>query len=247
MDNSFKLFTTAFIKRCSEQAGTLKRSLIRKLALPVIGCIVGLLTLGSGTAYLIKQHTELVDKSAQLQTLQNDYEELTQEHHATIEQLDVVTEEKQVLEDKAQILQTQNKELEESKNELEQQKGQLEQQNADLERQLQAKRESQNQQSVVASAPSGTCTDWISQAGVSDVSNAYWLIMKESGCRVDATNASSGAYGIPQALPGSKMASAGADWQTNPITQIRWMDSYVNGRYGGWAQAVAFWQTNHWY
>jgi len=45
--------------------------------------------------------------------------------------------------------------------------------------------------------------------------------------------AGSGAYGIPQALPGSKMASAGPDWRTNPATQIRWMISYVNERYGG--------------
>lgn len=42
----------------------------------------------------------------------------------------------------------------------------------------------------------------------------------------------SGAYGIPQALPGSKMATAGADWLTNPLTQIRWMKSYAVGRYG---------------
>lgn len=47
------------------------------------------------------------------------------------------------------------------------------------------------------------------------------------------------AYGIPQALPGYKMASAGPDWKTNPITQIRWMIGYVNGRYGGSCAALA--------
>ncbi|RZU65557.1 hypothetical protein EV379_1891 [Microterricola gilva] len=55
---------------------------------------------------------------------------------------------------------------------------------------------------------------------------------KESGWNVNAYNASSGAAGIPQALPGSKMASAGADWQTNPATQITWGLGYIAGRYG---------------
>lgn len=59
--------------------------------------------------------------------------------------------------------------------------------------------------------------------------------------------AGSGAYGLPQALPGHKMASAGRDWRTNPVTQIRWMIRYVNERYGGACNAWAFWQRNHWY
>lgn len=93
-----------------------------------------------------------------------------------------------------------------------------------------------------------TCAEWAKQAGVSetDLSAAIDLIYHESGCRVDARNAS-GAYGIPQALPGNKMASAGADWETNPVTQIKWMISYVNGRYGGWQQALDFWYSHGWY
>jgi len=55
---------------------------------------------------------------------------------------------------------------------------------------------------------------------------------KESGWRVNAYNAGSGAYGIPQSLPGSKMASAGGDWETNPATQITWGLGYIGGRYG---------------
>ncbi len=65
---------------------------------------------------------------------------------------------------------------------------------------------------------------------------------KESGWRVNAANSSSGAYGIPQALPGSKMASAGADWQTSAATQIDWGLGYISGRYGtpcgAWAHSV---------
>ena len=93
------------------------------------------------------------------------------------------------------------------------------------------------------------CAEWARAAGVSEaeLSIALDLIYRESGCRVNARNASSGAYGIPQALPGNKMATEGADWEVNPVTQIRWMIKYVNGRYGGWAQALEFWHGHGWY
>ncbi len=70
---------------------------------------------------------------------------------------------------------------------------------------------------------------------------------KESGWRVNAYNASSGAYGIPQALPGSKMASAGADWETNPATQIEWGLGYIQGRYDAPCGAWAHSQAHGWY
>jgi len=70
------------------------------------------------------------------------------------------------------------------------------------------------------------------------------LWTRESGWNVYATNPTSGAYGIPQALPGSKMASAGADWQTNPATQIRWGLGYIQATYGSpcgaWAHETAY-------
>lgn len=55
-----------------------------------------------------------------------------------------------------------------------------------------------------------------------------------------------GGYGLCQSTPGSKMASAGADWATNPITQLKWCSSYAS-RYGGWAGAYAFWVAHHWW
>ena len=73
------------------------------------------------------------------------------------------------------------------------------------------------------------------------------IISHESGWDYTATNASSGAYGLAQALPASKMASAGADWKTNPATQIKWGLNYMNERYGSPNAAWAFWQTHHWY
>lgn len=80
-----------------------------------------------------------------------------------------------------------------------------------------------------------------------DFTALVFIISHESGWRVDATNASSGAYGLPQALPGSKMASAGADWATNYQTQIKWFVGYCNQRYGGITNAYQYWQVHHSY
>lgn len=73
------------------------------------------------------------------------------------------------------------------------------------------------------------------------------LWKKESGWRVNAENSSSGAYGIPQALPGSKMASSGDDWQTNAATQIDWGLGYITGRYGTPCGAWAHSSDVGWY
>lgn len=104
-------------------------------------------------------------------------------------------------------------------------------------------------QGTKVNLPPGSHTDWMRMAGIdeSDFGAANFIISRESGWRYDASNAGSGAYGLPQALPGSKMASAGADWQTNPITQLRWFNNYCKGRYGSIQGAYEFWQANHWY
>lgn len=73
------------------------------------------------------------------------------------------------------------------------------------------------------------------------------LWTRESGWNPYAQNPSSGAYGIPQSLPGSKMASAGADWQTNPTTQITWGLGYIQGRYGSPCSAWAHSESVGWY
>ena len=69
----------------------------------------------------------------------------------------------------------------------------------------------------------------------------------ESGWSVTAYNAGSGAYGIPQALPGSRMASAGPDWQNNAATQIRWGLEYIKGTYGSPCAAWDHEQATGWY
>jgi len=70
---------------------------------------------------------------------------------------------------------------------------------------------------------------------------------RESHWNVYAHNVSSGAYGIPQALPGDKMATAGADWQTNPVTQITWGLGYIAGRYGTPCGAWEHSERKGWY
>ncbi|MEP7035663.1 MAG: hypothetical protein ABI934_08745 [Actinomycetota bacterium] len=73
------------------------------------------------------------------------------------------------------------------------------------------------------------------------------LWTKESGWRWDAANGSSGAYGIPQSLPGSKMASVASDWDTNPVTQIKWGIAYISNRYGTPCSAWSHSQAFNWY
>lgn len=73
------------------------------------------------------------------------------------------------------------------------------------------------------------------------------IVERESSWNYTADNPTSDAYGLMQALPGSKMSSAGADWATNPATQIKWGLGYMNDRYGSPCEAWTFWQANHYY
>lgn len=100
---------------------------------------------------------------------------------------------------------------------------------------------------VVGTSLSGIKGD-MARAGIApgDFQYADYIIGRESGWRPTASNPS-GAYGLCQALPGSKMASAGSDWATNPVTQLRWCNGYATGRYGSWAAAYSFWQTRHYW
>jgi hypothetical protein len=70
---------------------------------------------------------------------------------------------------------------------------------------------------------------------------------RESHWNPYAENASSGAYGIPQSLPGSKMATVAGDWRTNPVTQIRWGLGYIADRYGSPCGAWGHSQGHGWY
>jgi hypothetical protein len=97
---------------------------------------------------------------------------------------------------------------------------------------------------VVSKSPQKYALD---QVGPAQFVCLYALWNKESGWNPLAANPSSSAYGIPQANPGSKMASAGSDWQTNPITQIVWGLGYIRAVYGTPCSAWAHSQATNWY
>ncbi len=96
---------------------------------------------------------------------------------------------------------------------------------------------------------SGDKAALMSAAGIaeSDYAFADFIISRESGWRPGAVNSYSGAYGLCQSLPASKMASAGADYLTNPVTQLRWCSGYASGRYGGWSGAYNAWLAQSWW
>lgn len=108
------------------------------------------------------------------------------------------------------------------------------------------------QESIGTTVPAGEMQqwahDWLLSNGYSeaDFTATVFIISRESGWRVNAMNPS-GAYGLPQALPGRKMSSAGADWATNYQTQLRWFWNYCNGRYGSIQGAYNYWRSHHCY
>lgn len=127
---------------------------------------------------------------------------------------------------------------------------QLQKEKEELNKQLQAKKEQQaklaqkrvGSGNVAYAAPvqsSGGCEDWMRQAGIPITSATKTLIINESGCRYNAVNPTSGACGIPQALPCSKLPCT-LD-QAGAVCQLRWMDSYVKQRYTTWDNALSFW------
>lgn len=150
--------------------------------------------------------------------------------------------------------------------EVEKEKSRLQNEKRELEKQLQAKREAKDrEQNAIANASEnlinkvtgastahasmGTKEQWMSQAGIPEsdwpyvdcVINGCDGVSPEGGwhgtTRWNTTG--SGAYGLCQSLPANKMASAGADWETNPVTQLKWCHGYAQ-QYGGWAQAWEF-------
>jgi hypothetical protein len=109
--------------------------------------------------------------------------------------------------------------------------------------------EQQDAVTTASGSPQQTAEQMLSQFGwsSSQFSCLDPLWTQESGWNVYAENPSSGAYGIAQALPGSEMASAGSDWESDAATQIRWGLSYIQGRYGSPCAAWAHEEADGWY
>ena len=91
----------------------------------------------------------------------------------------------------------------------------------------------------------GAPSDWMAAAGIAQSDWGYvdYIVSRESGWNPNATNASSGACGLVQALPCSKVPGGGY----NPVANLQWATGYATGRYGSWAGAYAFWTANHWW
>ncbi len=100
-------------------------------------------------------------------------------------------------------------------------------------------------QPTLAYTGGGSKTDWLAASAIPQDQWGYadFMVQKESGWNPNAMNTSSGACGLAQALPCSKL---GPNWN-NPVVALNWMNGYVNGRYGGWQGAYSFWVKNHWY
>ncbi|HUD11970.1 MAG TPA: hypothetical protein VMS08_06170 [Candidatus Saccharimonadia bacterium] len=94
----------------------------------------------------------------------------------------------------------------------------------------------------------GSHVDWMREAGIAESNFGYvsYIIGRESGWGVTKWNRyGSGAYGLGQAMPATKMAAFGPDYLTNPVTQLRWANAYAVGRYGSWARAYSHWLACH--
>jgi len=110
----------------------------------------------------------------------------------------------------------------------------------------------QNQVEVIGAKPKtlaysggGTKSEWLAASNIPQESWGYadFMVGKESGWNPNSVNKTSGACGLAQALPCSKVPGD----PFNPVDSLNWMNSYVNGRYGGWQGAYNFWNSRHWY
>ncbi len=108
---------------------------------------------------------------------------------------------------------------------------------------------------VGAGLPPGSHQDWMAAAGIAasdfgyvayivDHENRSWDPCKVQGGAVNCNYSGSMGYGLVQATPGGKMVSAGADWRTNPVTQLKWASSYAVKRYGSWKGAYDYWVSH---
>ncbi len=175
---------------------------------------------------------QLQSKSAELNKLQLDFKTLNVNLEQEVQQKDV---------------------NQERVKQLEAEKQQLEQRQKELEAQVQARAAEKKRLASVSTtskvyaatmpvqSSGGNCATWKAQAGIPDTNATNKLIDKESGCRPNAVNPTSGACGIPQAYPCSKLPCPLND--SGAVCQLKWMQAYVVSRYGSWDNALAKWYS----
>lgn len=226
----------------------MKRILTVIAALALVGyTALGIHQIVSKQNNLQLNEVRLRSTTSQLKELQLKYDQLNSN-------LDKELHNKNTDEQRLKQLESEKQELEKQKQELEKQlQARLQQKAADKARAAELAAKAVDAVTFTATASAAATgsspQDWMEQAGIPQ-SDWVYVDCVINGCQgVSAeggwggtqrwNTAGSGAYGLCQALPGSKMASAGADWATNPITQLRWCNSYAQG-YGGWAAAWTF-------
>lgn len=210
----------------------MKRNITILLTILFIGFVgIGINDIRNNHVELELKHIELQDKALELKQITIEKEKLNQEFDKAIQEKDI---------------------NEQRVRELEQEKLRLEEKTRQLERDLQAKRAEEQRiasvgitQKASATSYAGTKLDWLKASGIPEAE--WWavdyIVSRESSWNPNAVNKSSGACGLVQSLPCSKL---GPNWN-DPVVALKWQYQYVLNRYGGYSQAVAFWKVNHWY
>ena len=212
---------------------------LEKLILIVtVACVL----LGVPVGYALKA------RATQIQHDLDTRSKLQDQINSVQQQLDLKSHEVNVKTEDVQKLRDEKKDLEQKYNTLQQSKSKPLIQVA--------REEAQAVSTPPVAVLSGDHNDWLAQAGIaqSDWGYATYIINHENGlwCATRSFGERSCiganvnvAYGICQANPGTKMVSAGADWRTNVITQLKWCNGYAKARYGGWYGAYQFWLKNN--
>lgn len=211
-----------------------------------IALIIVIIFAGAGITNLKAQDHKIQLKEVQLQDTGTELKKLQLDYDILNKEIDQERHRKNI--DKEKI-----------KN-LEKERDKLQNKTIELEKQVNAKREAQRLAAerlknasnsatftgyASAGSISGSCSEWKALAGIPNTHATNTLIDKESGCNPRAVNPSSGACGIPQALPCSKMGPVNPDGTSGvgPVGQLRWMDNYVHDRYGSWDAALSAWYS----
>lgn len=189
-----------------------------------------------GISSITKTDNKLKLKDIQLKSTKTDLIEVEAERDLLNKKFEDILKSKKIDEAEFKKLQEENKALQEREAELRKQvKAKEAQKLAEAQKLQQAA-----SMTVKAYAATGGCAEWMSAAGIPQTEATTKLILKESGCNPRAVNPSSGACGIPQAYPCSKLPQG---VNTDPVTQLQWMQSYVTGRYGSWENALSTWYS----
>lgn len=215
----------------------------RKAFSLTIATLVVLIFAGLAVADATRAHTQLETKHLELQSTQDKIKLLQLQYGE--------------LESKLQKAEDSQSTSVEQLKQLQQQKEDLDKQLQTVQAQLQAKANAKQNSASVAYAAEPSKEQLMASAGIAagDYYYADYIITRESGWRecvrnggaVDCNYSGELAYGLCQSLPGNKMASAGADWKSNSITQLKWCNGYAISRYGSWYAACNFWKANGWW